>query len=174
VTRMVGWRGTVLLVAIGALGVWSGAALAQGPRPEPAPTGVGGGVQPEPAQRRPTAPPPAPATRVTQGSSTSQQARTGSVSRFQPPVARVGSERTARVGSAPPPKKKAVARAARQAPVAKATKHRIERVVKTVAGKASPDRDLLLLGGAALLVLALGEALFLTLSVRFLRTTAEP
>lgn len=171
-TRTMGWRGTVLLVAIGALGVCSGAALAQGPRPEPAPTGVGGGVQPEPAQR--AAPPPAAATRVTQGSSASQQARTGSVSRFQPPVARVGSERTARVRSAPP-KKKAVARAARQAPVAKATKHRIERVVKTVAGKAtSPDRDLLLLGGAALLVLALGEALFLTLSVRFLRTTAEP
>ena len=45
----------------------------------------------------------------------------------------------------------------------------------TVARKAAaPDRNLLLLGGAALLVLALGEALFLTLSVRFLRTTAEP
>lgn len=173
-TSTVRWRATVLLLAVGALGVSSGAAFAQGPRPEPAPKGVGGGVQPEPVQPRPTAPPPAVAARVVQSSSAPQQAQNGSVTRFRAPVARASSDRPARVRTAPPPKKKAVARAARQAPVAKATKH-VERVVTTVARKAAaPDRNLLLLGGAALLVLALGEALFLTLSVRFLRTTAEP
>ena len=174
-----GWRGTVLLAVIGVLGVCTGAAFAQGPRPEPAPTGIGGGVRPEPVPISPAATPPAAPARASQVSSGGSQPTggptRGSVARFQPPAVPLGGDQRTQVKRTSPPKQTASARSARQVPAAKATKRRIERVVKTVAGKAAaPDRDLLLLGGAALLVLAVGEALFLALSLRFLRVTAEP
>lgn len=174
--RVVGWKGAVLLAAVGLLGVWSGAALAQGPRPEPAPTGSGGGLEPEPVPGNHAATPPPPAAAPPasspQPSAPSSQS-SGSVARFQPPVARVQSDRPARVTSTP--KKEAKAAVRQRAPAVKSTQRHLERAVKTVAGKASsPDQRLLLFGGIALLVLALGEALFLTLSVRFLRRTAGP
>jgi hypothetical protein len=173
----------VVLVALGLLGICTNGALAaQGPRPEPAPPGGGSVLQPEPvptqrapappaAPTRSSEPPPAPVSRP----SAPTQA---SVARFQPSVARTETPRpaTARPASETSKKAKSGARAKARGPrVAKVTKRGVERAVRKVAGEASsPDRRLLLFGGLALLVLAVGEASFLTLSSRFLRRTAEP
>jgi hypothetical protein len=171
-----------LLVALGLAALCSSAALAaQGPRPEPAPPG-GGGLTPEPVPTNPApAPPPAaPAavgSRSSSGGSRPPASSNASFAGFEPSAASAGVDRPVRAKPALDSNvrtRRAARAAARGIPVAKVGRSHVERTVEKVAGGSSPDEKLLLIGGLALLALAVGEALFLTLSVRFLRTTAEP
>jgi hypothetical protein len=163
----------VFLAAISA--ALAGPARAQGPDPVPAPTHTKA-LRPEPA---PSARPKAASSRPTNSSTVttvqSRTARSPIVVTPPAPIAPQPAFTPARVQRArvEPPKKPTATKPQRaRAPSKKAevkwTLGARERLGAAV--DSSPD-GMLLAGGLALFVLLLGETIFLTLSVRFLRRT---
>jgi hypothetical protein len=159
----------LILAAIGA--ALAGPARAQGPGPDPGPTIV---QNPRPD--------PAPTRRREQSSPTTKQTPTviARAPAIQPspvapqppfsppppaPVQRARTEAPQRPAAAKPRRARAPSRKQR----AKQTLRAIRSVAAST--ESSPD-GMLLAGGLALFALLLGEAIFLALSVRFLRTTA--
>jgi hypothetical protein len=173
------WQAWVLLVlaAIGA--ALAGPASAQAPdpapprlkspRPDPAPTGPREPARSAPAQSprvtvraRSVEPPPPPAV--------APRAPVAPQPSFEPPAPRPTPQR-ARVET---PKKPSAAKPkqARTPSRKRAVKRTLRAALQPIhkATDSSPD-SMLLAGGVALFVLSLGQAIFLALSVRFLRTS---
>jgi hypothetical protein len=149
---------------------------------------VAGGPDPAPPQARGPAPDPAPqaapkpaATVVTQAASTSQPQTAASPpppaqhaatpSRHQASAPAAATHRpVARHASPTPPPPSVLRRAGRA--LGALTFGRLAGSVRTVhfpSAASSPDEGLLVLGGAILLLIVLGEVGFLTASVRLLR-----
>lgn len=177
-------RRTSVLLLVAWLGAFLAApALAQGPAPDPAPPQL---PSPKPDSRAPKPPPaPPPATQP----SPPPPAPVQTVTPSPPPPAVVPTLRTgeARVQTVVVtlPQEPAKRTSARPQRPAKAKKKRVTRVrsAKAAARRSlpaitppadpsgsSPD-SMLLIGGLALVVLVLGDTVFLTLSTRFLRET---
>jgi hypothetical protein len=162
-------RRLAVVVAVAVFGLWTTDALALGP--EPAPSGGHSGLRPDPApgssravtSSRPQPPPPpaqvvAPPPTNTVSTSRSTIVSTPTTAQPRPkPAARKTQAKLHRAKAQP---KRAVDRARAPTRVA----------IGAVPGPTSSSgSNLLLLGGLALLLLALGETSFLALSVRFLR-----
>ena len=185
-----------VVASIGFLALSAAPALAQRPAPEPAPQRTQGPApEPAPGGTR------APTRRTTTKAATTSEARTPaapvtvaplSVAPSSPqvsppaaPPATAPNRRSRRTAPARRPVKRQSVRAAKK----KTARPRVKGQTKTlnlgreaaaaprapaVARSADPDSRLLLLGGLALLVLVLGDAVFVALSSRLLRETAEP
>jgi hypothetical protein len=171
----------IALVAAGLLWVGGGGqALAEGPGPEPAPDGTHRAVRPEaaPVLRKVVS-------RATKGSrpTTSQGSRSASSSvdrtgtRLATPkswIAPAPLKTSSAPRSRPPsrrtPAKQAPKRAKQESPIARTS---TREAVRALPPPGSRKSNLLLFGGLALLVLVLGDAMFLALSARFLRQTGE-
>jgi hypothetical protein len=137
------------------------------PRPDPAPTGR----REAPPPRTRQAPAATPRTPVVEPPA---QVTPPSAAR-QAPVYRSTPSTTVRRARVQPPKKPAAAKPQRaKAPLRKRAVKGAIRAIQPLAtrAKSSPD-GMLLAGGLALFVFLLGEAVFLALSVRFLRGTEQ-
>jgi hypothetical protein len=162
-----------------------GQAFAQGPRPEPAPGGARGSAP------QPEAPPvsQAVAEPSTRSSSTPQGAQATAPSvdreqaRFAPPApsnAPAQSQASSAPVRRPPasatlPKRslRRVAQAILVRPIGRASTRHAVGGAQALPPTGSHHTNLLLLGGLAMLLLVLGEAMFLTLSARSLREARE-
>jgi hypothetical protein len=161
----------VAVVAAGLLGLGGGGqALADGPRPEPAPGGTHTAPGPEAA--------PAPGKVVSKTPKLSRP--TSQVNRAQPRVptpkriAPARPQASSAPASRPPsrraPAKRAPKKATQERPIARTS---IRSTVGALPPAGSRGWNLLLLGGLALLLLVLGDAMFLALSARSLRETRK-
>ena len=173
-----------VVLAVGLCGLGGAPALAQGPGPEKPPISA-------PPPRLAPEPAPAPRSSVSQSSSTTQPRTTSNTTR---PTARASKEsganftlgagesssratRSQSRSSSPPRSRPTSQRMTAQPDATKAAKRlsrEIERDVTRIAvGATTPGASgsnrLLLLGGLALLLLALSDAVFLALSAGFLR-----
>jgi hypothetical protein len=170
-------RASVVLAA-GAAGLLTASALAAGPAPDPAPPRTGTSPTPEPVTGKQPAPPPRTTTRTPTVSVRPQAVQPAPAppvsppppppiqpvipqpapapSRVSPAPARVQERTTTVVGKAKP-----ATQAERTLPALGRPK---------VADSSSPD-TMLLIGGLALVVLVLGDTLFLALSARLFRLT---
>lgn len=170
----------VAVVAAGLIGVGGeGQALAKGPGPEPVPGRTHRAPSPEaaPVPGKVVSRTPKRSRPISQGSGSASS----SVDRAQP---RVATPKTwtaptrPQASSAPawqPPSRRphakgAPKKAGHESPIARIS---TRKAVGALPPPVSRHSKLLLLGGLALLVLVLGDAMFLALSARFLRETGE-
>jgi hypothetical protein len=171
-------RTLVLAACLAFLATFAAPAAAGGPSPDPAPK-HSSGPAPDPAPQAK----PAPARTVTQAASTSQPLPAAVAT---PPAQPAGtpSHHQASAPAAAPVTRRPVARHVSPTPPAPSVLRRAGRVLgaltfSRLAGEvraldvqsaaSSPDRGLLMLGGAILLLIVLGEVGFLSASVRLLR-----
>jgi len=170
-------RALVLAACLALFAVFAAPAVAGGPSPDPAPPQARGPA-PDPA---PQAAPKPTGTVVTHAASTSQPQTAASPPPLSQPTVTPSRHQAAapapathrpvarHVSPAPPPP--SVLRRAGRA-LGALTFGRLARDVRAVdvpTAASSPDQGLLMLGGAILVLIALGEVGFLTASVRLLR-----
>jgi hypothetical protein len=167
----------IALVAAGLLGVGGGGqALAQGPGPEPAPGGTYRALRPEdaPVLRKVVSRATKRSRPTSQGSrsasSSVDRTRTRLASWIAPAPLQTSSAPRSRPLSRRTPAKQAPKRAKQESPIARIS---TREAVRALPPPGSRKSNLLLIGGLALLVLVLGDAMFLALSARFLRQTGE-
>lgn len=175
-TRIEPRRALVLVACLALFATWAAPATAGGPAPDPAPKKAGGPA-PDPAPQAK----PAPARTVSQVASTSQPltapvapsatrtAVTASHDQASAP-APVTHRPVARHVSATPPPPSVLRRASRA--LGALTFGRLAgdvRAVDVPSAASSPDKGLLMLGGAILLLIVLSEVGFLSASARLLR-----
>ena len=177
--RIGGRRALVLVACFAVVAIFATPAIAGGPSPDPAPPQVRGPA-PDPAPQAAPKPAATVATHVASASTSQPQAAASPTSPAQP--AATPSRHQA---SAPAPAThRPVGRHASQTPPAPSVLRRAGRAlgalsfahlagdvraVDVQSAASSPDQGLLLLGGAILLLIVLGEVGFLSASVRLLR-----
>lgn len=173
-------RRASVLLAVGAAGVLTATALAAGPAPDPAPPRTVTSPTPEPVTGKQPAPPPRTTTRTPTVNVRPQAVQPAPAPPASPPPPSPPIQPSIRP-PAPAPVSPAPLRVQRRPtvepkvtrkPKVKATT-RAKRTVPAlsrpkVADSSSPD-TMLLIGGLALVVLVLGDTLFLALSGRLLR-----
>jgi cytoskeletal protein RodZ len=170
----------VALVAAGLLWVGDGGqALAQGPGPEPAPGGTHRAPSPEPAPvvGKVVSRTPKRSSPTSQGSSSASSSvdrtrtRLATPKSWTPPAPlQTSSAPTSRPPSRRAPAKQEPKKARQASSIARTS---TRQAVRALPQPGSRKSNLLLLGGLALLVLVLGDTMFLALSARFLRQTGE-
>lgn len=178
-------RALVLVACLALFATWAAPATAGGPTPDPAPK-KSRGPAPDPAPQAK----PAPTRTVTPAASTSTPTASASISR-QLPAPVVPSTAKAAVtanghqaSTAAPVTHRPVARDVSTTPPPPSVLRRAGRAlgaltfgrlagdvgaVDVPSAASSPDQGLLMLGGAILLLIVLGEVGFLSASVRLLR-----
>lgn len=172
-------RQATVLVLLGCAAVFAGSALAEGPAPEPAPPRTSG-PKPEPPGSTRREPAKQTTTEPTSTTSRAQQQTARATSPPAPPPpapTRSFSPQPAPVTPSPPAsvrpapqqsqtqKPKAVKKKVRPRPGKKA----LPRVAPAAASHSSSPDTMLLIGGVALVILVLGDTVFLGFSARFLR-----
>lgn len=173
-------RRASVLLAVGAAGLLTATALAAGPAPDPAPPRTGTSPTPEPVTGKQPAPTPRTTTRTSTVSVRPQAVQPAPAPPVSPPPP-PPSIQPVIPPPAPAPVSPAPMRVQRRAKVEpkvtrKAKAKAATRAKRTVpalgrpkvADSSSPD-TMLLIGGLALVVLVLGDTLFLALSGRLLR-----
>jgi hypothetical protein len=173
-------RRASVLVALGASGLLTATALAAGPAPDPAPPRTGTTPTPEPVTGQQPAPPPRTTARTPTVSVRPQAVQPAPPPPVSPPPPAPTPIQPAISPPAPAPVSPApviqrrtkvdrkATRRTKSKPAARAKQTLPALGRPKAAGSSSPD-TMLLFGGLALVVLVLGDTLFLALSARLLR-----
>lgn len=172
-------RRASVLLAVGAAGLLTATALAAGPAPDPAPPRTATSPTPEPVTGKQPAPPPRTTTRTPTVSVRPQAVQPAPAPPVSPPPPSpiqpaIPPPAPAPVSPAPlrvqrrPTVERKVTRKAKAKAVTRAKRTVPALSRPKVADSSSPD-TMLLIGGLALVVLVLGDTLFLALSGRLLR-----
>jgi cytoskeletal protein RodZ len=164
----------VLVIGIGLLGLSTGEAVAQGPEPAPVSTRPQLRPEPVPVPSKPVSRPrsdekSSPTSRTSQRTSREPQApsTTQSAGTVRPRISSTQPTHSARPSSPRTPTKPVPAN--QRATGERAT---TRNALAATAPSDSESSNLLLIGGLVLVALALGETIFLALSIRVLRSPA--
>jgi hypothetical protein len=175
-------RQASVLLLLGCAGMLAGPALAEGPAPDPAPPRTNA-PKPEPpsTRREPARQTTTPTSTTPRAPRQATQPTAPPASPPAPPPAPTQSFTPQPVPVAPPapaPVQPAPQQAQKPKPVKKKAgtgssrprvKQALPRVAPAAASQPSSPDNLLLIGGVALVILVLGDTIFLGFSVRFLR-----